>query len=52
MGVKIKHTDPTLNSFSTDDLVVNVSEGSLFFKSKEVKLSDGIKNLKRKLQIH
>ena len=33
MGVKIKHTDPTLNSFSTDDLVVNVSEGSLFFKS-------------------
>ena len=24
----------------------------LFFKSKEVKLSDGIKNLKRKLQIH
>ena len=33
MGIKIKHTDPTLNSFSTDDLVVNVSEGSLFFKS-------------------
>ena len=33
MGVKIKHTDPTLNSFSTDDLVVNVKGGSLFFKS-------------------
>ena len=33
MGVKIKHTDPTLNSFSTDDIIVNVSEGSLFFKS-------------------
>ena len=33
MGVKIKHTDPTLNSFSTDDLVVNVQSGSLFFKS-------------------
>jgi hypothetical protein len=33
MGVKIKHTDPTLNSFSTDDIVVNVQSGSLFFKS-------------------
>ena len=33
MGIKIKHTDPTLNSFSTDDLVVNVKGGSLFFKS-------------------
>ena len=33
MGVKIKHTDPTLNSFSTDDIIINVSEGSLFFKS-------------------
>ena len=33
MGVKTKHTDPTLNSFSTDDLIVNVQSGSLFFKS-------------------
>lgn len=33
MGIKIKHTDPTLNSFSTDDLVINVRSGSLFFKS-------------------
>jgi hypothetical protein len=33
MGIKIKHTDPTLNSFSTDDLIVNVQSGSLFFKS-------------------
>ena len=33
MGIKIKHTDPTLNSFSTDDIVVNVKGGSLFFKS-------------------
>tara|TARA_Y100000593_G_scaffold12299_1_gene22505 strand:+ start:486 stop:2789 length:2304 start_codon:yes stop_codon:yes gene_type:complete len=33
MGIKIKHTNPTLNEFSNDDLVVNVQEGSLFFKS-------------------
>ena len=33
MGVKIKHTDPTLNEFATDDLIVNVQSGSLFFKS-------------------
>ena len=33
MAIKIKHIDPTLNSFSTDDIIVNVSEGSLFFKS-------------------
>ena len=33
MGIKIKHTDPTLNEFATDDLVVNVQSGSLFFKS-------------------
>ena len=33
MGIKIKHTDPALNSFSTDDLVINVRSGSLFFKS-------------------
>ena len=33
MGVKTKHTDPTLNSFSTDDLIINVQSGSLFFKS-------------------
>ena len=33
MGIKIKHTDPTLNEFSTDDVVINVQSGSLFFKS-------------------
>ena len=33
MGIKIKHTDPTLNEFATDDLIVNVQSGSLFFKS-------------------
>ena len=33
MGIKIKYTDPTLNEFSTDDVVINVQSGSLFFKS-------------------
>ena len=33
MGIKIKHKDPTLNEFSTDDVVINVQSGSLFFKS-------------------
>jgi|TARA_R110000787_G_scaffold87494_2_gene186418 hypothetical protein len=33
MGIKIKHTDPTLNSFSSKDLVINVQSGSLFYKS-------------------
>jgi hypothetical protein len=33
MAIKIKHTDPTLNSFATDDLIINVQSGSLFFKS-------------------
>ena len=28
MAIKIKHIDRTLNSFSTDDIIVNVSEGS------------------------
>jgi hypothetical protein len=33
MGIKIKYTDPTLNEFSTDDVIINVQSGSLFFKS-------------------
>ena len=33
MAIKIKHINPSLNEFSTKDLVVNVEEGSLFFKS-------------------
>lgn len=33
MGIKIKYTDPALNEFSTDDVVINVQSGSLFFKS-------------------
>ena len=33
MAIKIKHINPSLNEFSTKDLVVNVEEGALFFKS-------------------
>ena len=33
MAIKIKHTDPTLNEFATNDLVINVQSGSLFYKS-------------------
>ncbi len=33
MAIKIKHTNPSLNEFATDDLVVNINEGALFFKS-------------------
>ena len=33
MGVKIKYTDPTFSSFATDDIIINVDKGSLFFKS-------------------
>ena len=34
------------------DLETLEENHELFFKSKEVQISDGIKNLKRKLQIH
>ena len=30
MGIKIKHQDPTIDELSTNDLVVNVEQGSLF----------------------
>ena len=33
MAIRIKHIDPTLNEFSTDDVIINVQSGSLFFKS-------------------
>ena len=33
MAIKIKHNDPTLNSFSKNDIVINIKEGSLFYKS-------------------
>jgi len=35
MGIKIKHTNPSLNEFSTKDLIVNVDQGALFFKSNK-----------------
>ena len=33
MAIKVKHNDPTLNSFSKNDIVINIKEGSLFYKS-------------------
>ena len=33
MGIKIKYRDPSLNDFDVKDLIVNVSEGSLWFKT-------------------
>ena len=33
MAIRIKHITPSLNEFSTKDLIVNVEEGALFFKS-------------------
>tara|TARA_R110001592_G_scaffold276435_1_gene543530 strand:+ start:382 stop:2058 length:1677 start_codon:yes stop_codon:yes gene_type:complete len=33
MAIRIKHTNPSLNEFATDDLIVNINEGALFFKS-------------------
>ena len=33
MGIKVKYTDPALNEFATDDVIINVQSGSLFFKS-------------------
>ena len=33
MGIKIKYTDPSINEFATDDIIINVISGSLFFKS-------------------
>ena len=35
MSIKIKHTDPSINELATDDLIVNVEQGSLFFRSYE-----------------
>lgn len=33
MGIKIKYRNPSLNEFDVKDLVVNVNEGSLWFKT-------------------
>ncbi len=33
MAIKTKYTSPTINEFSPNDIIINVSEGALFFKS-------------------
>tara|TARA_R110002020_G_scaffold6422_4_gene27349 strand:- start:376 stop:744 length:369 start_codon:yes stop_codon:yes gene_type:complete len=33
MGIKIKHRDPKSTDFSSKDIIVNVKEGTLFYKS-------------------
>ncbi len=33
MGVKIKNRDPKSTDFGTDDIVINVKNGTLFYKS-------------------
>ena len=33
MAINVTLSDPTLNSFATDDLVVNIISGSLFYRS-------------------
>ena len=35
MGIKIKNKKPTLNEFSSKDLIVNPQENKLFFKGKD-----------------
>lgn len=34
MGIKIKHRNPQSTDFSKNDIVINVKEGALFFKSE------------------
>lgn len=33
MAIKTKYNSPTINEFSPNDIIINVSEGALFFKS-------------------
>jgi hypothetical protein len=33
MGIKIKHRDPKKTDFSSKDIIINVKEGTLFYKS-------------------
>ena len=33
MAIKIKHRDPKSTDFSSKDIIVNVKEGTLFYKS-------------------
>tara|TARA_R110002167_G_scaffold185389_1_gene385967 strand:- start:1061 stop:1474 length:414 start_codon:yes stop_codon:yes gene_type:complete len=35
MGIKIKYQDPKSTDFSPNDIVINVKEGSLFYKSNK-----------------
>ena len=34
MGIKIKHRDPKTTDFSKQDIVINIKDGSLFYKSE------------------
>lgn len=34
MGIKIKHRAPKSTDFSKNDIVINVKEGALYFKSE------------------
>ena len=33
MGIKIKYRDPKPTDFSPDDIIINVNDGTLFYKS-------------------
>lgn len=35
MGIKIKHRDPKSTDFSPNDIIINVKEGTIFYKSNE-----------------
>ena len=35
MAIKIKHTDPKSTDFGPNDIVINVKEGTLFYKSEK-----------------
>ena len=35
MGIKIKNRDPKSTDFSSRDIIINVNEGSLFYKSND-----------------
>ena len=33
MAIKIKYRDPKQTDFSSNDIIINVNEGSLFYRS-------------------
>ena len=35
MGIKIKNRDPKSTDFRNDDIIINIKEGTLFYKSNE-----------------